>query len=126
MTQEKFHIEYFLDQVSRKSLWNHITTPLGLATWFADSVSIEDNVYTFKWNKEEQKAIVISCKAEDTIRFHWEDDEEMAYFEFRIHTLELTDTTSLEVTDFAEPDEKKDSIELWDTQIEELKRTLGI
>jgi len=126
MAQEKFHIEYFLDQVSRKSLWNHIATPIGLSTWFADSVTIKDDVYTFKWNKEEQKAVVISNKTEDSIRFHWIDDEEKAYFEFRIHTLELTGTTSLEVTDFADPDEKKDSIELWDTQIDELKRTLGI
>src|SRR5574344_3085856 len=122
MTQEKFHIEYFLDQVSRKSLWNHITTPIGLATWFADSVNINDNVYTFRWNKEEQQAIVVTSKTEEMIRFHGIEDEENAYFEFRIHTLELTDTTSLEITDFAEPEEKKDSIELWDTQIEELKR----
>lgn len=107
MTQEKFHIEYFLDQVSRKSLWNHITTPIGLATWFADSVNINDNVYTFRWNKEEQQAIVVTSKTEEMIRFHWIEDEENAYFEFRIHTLELTDTTSLEITDFAEPEEKK-------------------
>ena len=32
----------------------------------------------------------------------------------------------LQITDFAEQDEKKDSIDLWDTQVEELKRTLGI
>ena len=31
-----------------------------------------------------------------------------------------------QITDFAEQDEKKDSIDLWDTQVEELKRTLGI
>ena len=49
-----------------------------------------------------------------------------AYFEFQIHTHELTGSTSLQITDFAEPDEKRDSIDLWDTQVEELKRTLGI
>ena len=57
----------------------------------------------------------------------WTDEEDdTAYFEFQIHTHELTGSTSLQITDFAEPDEKRDSIDLWDTQVEELKRTLGI
>ena len=38
----------------------------------------------------------------------------------------MTGTTALEVTDFAEIDEKSDSIELWDSQICNLKRSLGI
>jgi hypothetical protein len=33
---------------------------------------------------------------------------------------------TLEVTDFAEPDEKGDAIALWETQIDEMKRKLGI
>ena len=61
------------------------------------------------------------------IRFHWVDDEEAAsYFEFIIHHIELTGATALEITDFATPDEKADAIELWDTQVAELRRTLGI
>ena len=55
------------------------------------------------------------------------DDEEAAsYFEFIIHHIELTGATALEITDFATPDEKADAIELWDTQVAELRRTLGI
>ena len=100
MKKEKFHIEYIFDKVSRRSLWNHLTTPPGLSAWFADDVIINGNIYVFKWNK--------------------------AYFEFQIHSHELTGSTSLQITDFAEQDEKKDSIDLWDTQVEELKRTLGI
>ena len=127
MKKEKFHIEYVFDNVSRRSLWNHLTTPPGLSAWFADDVIINDNVYTFKWNKEEQDAEVISMKPEISIRYRWEDEEDSnAYFEFFIHTIELTGGTSLEITDFAEPGEKKDAIDLWDTQVEELKRTLGI
>ena len=55
-----------------------------------------------------------------------DEEDENAYFEFQIHSHELTGSTSLQITDFAEQDEKKDSIDLWDTQVEELKRTLGI
>ncbi|MCD7937482.1 MAG: hypothetical protein LUG98_11525 [Tannerellaceae bacterium] len=127
MSKEKFHIEYVFDKVSRRSLWNHLTTPPGLSAWFADDVFIKDKVYTFKWDREEQSAEILSIKPEISIRYRWVDeDEENVYFEFRLHTVELTGATALEITDFAEPDEKEDSIELWDTQIEELKRTLGI
>lgn len=125
--KEKFHIEYIFDKVSRRSLWNHLTTPPGLSAWFADDVTINDNMYVFKWNRDEQEAEVLSVKPEISIRYRWADEEEdNAYFEFLIHTVELTGATALEITDFAEPDEKKDSINLWDSQVEELKRTLGI
>ena len=127
MKKEKFHIEYIFDKVSRRSLWNHLTTPPGLSAWFADHPTINDNTYVFKWNRDEQEAEVLSVKPEISIRYRWTDEEEdNVYFEFLIHTVELTGATALEITDFAEPDEKKDSINLWDSQVYELKRTLGI
>ena len=127
MKKEKFHIEYIFDKVSRRSLWNHLTTPPGLSAWFADDVTINDNTYVFKWNRDEQEAEVLSVKPEISIRYRWTDEEEdNVYFEFLIHTVELTGATALEITDFAEPDEKNDSINLWDSQVYELKRTLGI
>ena len=127
MKKEKFHIEYIFDKVSRRSLWNHLTTTPGLSAWFADDVTINDNTYVFKWNRDEQEAEVLSIKPEISIRYRWTDEEEdNVYFEFLIHTVELTGATALEITDFAEPDEKKDSINLWDSQVYELKRTLGI
>jgi hypothetical protein len=33
---------------------------------------------------------------------------------------------TLEITDFAEPDEKGDAITLWETQVDLLKRRLGV
>ena len=127
MEKEKFHIEYIFDKVSRRSLWNHVTSALGLSAWFADEVTIQGNLYTFRWNKEKQQARVIESKPETQIRYQWVDEEDKsAYFEFAIHTIELTGSTALEITDFAEPGEKTDSIDLWDSQVEDLKRTLGI
>lgn len=127
MKKEKFHIEYIFDKVSQRSLWNHLTTPPGLSAWFADDVIIDDSLYTFKWDKTEERALVISMKPETSIRYRWEDEEdESVYFEFIIHSIELTGGTALEITDFSEPADKSDSISLWDTQVEELKRTLGI
>lgn len=127
MKKEKFHIEYIFDKVSRRSLWNHLTTPPGLSAWFADDVAIENTRYTFTWNKNEEEAEVLSAKPEISIRYQWNEEEDKnVYFEFIIHTVELTGATALEITDFAEPSEKKDAINLWDSQVEILKRTLGI
>ena len=127
MKKEKFHIEYVFDKVSKRSLWNHLTTPPGLSSWFADDVNVVGDKYCFMWNKTQENAMVIYMKPDSCIRFRWEEDEEdNVYFEFRIHTIELTGSVALEITDFAEPSEKSDAISLWDTQVDELKRTLGV
>jgi hypothetical protein len=114
------------DKVSKRSLWNHITTPPGLSSWFADNVDIFGDTYVFSWNKTKEKAQVLNIKPENWIRFRWENETENAYFEFRIHTVELTRAVALEITDFAEPSEKRDAISLWDSQVDALKRTLGV
>ena len=129
MKKEKFHIEYVFDKVSNRSLWNHLTTALGLSLWFADQVIIKDKIYTFYWKKSWEKAEMIAIKPEYQVRYRWlyEDvEDDGTYFEFIIHTIELTGSRSLEITDFAMPDEKADAITLWDSQVEVLKRTLGI
>ena len=127
MEKEKFHIEYVFDKVSLLSLWNHVTSPLGLSEWFSDKVDINGDIYTFSWKEATQEARVIAYIPGEFIRFRWDDEEsESAYFEFKMRTTELTGSTVFEVTDFAIPAEKGDSIHLWETQIETLKRTLGI
>ena len=128
MKKEKFHIEYVLDKVSRSSLWNHLTTKYGLEQWFADNVTLEKNIYTFSWGKEEkEKAEIVDFKNEIYIRLRWlTDTDPNAYIEFIIRSIELTGTISLEITDFAKKKKKADSIELWDLSVDRLKRSLGI
>lgn len=126
MKREQFQIEYVFDKVSRNSLWNHLTTVTGLSAWFAEKVEIEGNIYNFQWNKTLEQAEVLEQKQSISIRYRWVDDEAPYYFQFFIQELELTGATVLEITDFAEAEEKADAINLWNTQIEALKRTLGI
>ena len=127
MKKDKFHIEYVLDKVSKRSLWNHLTTPHGLSSWFAKDVDVNGNIYTFTWDKSEQeKARLIAMKQGVYIRFSWLEENDGSYFEFRIHTVELTGIVALEITDFAEPSEIADTISIWDLQVDELKRTLGV
>jgi hypothetical protein len=106
-----------------------ISMPDGLSEWFADEVSFdeENNQYLFRWSKSEDIALVQFSKPMNAIRFRWLDEEQdMAYFEFAIHKLELSGGLTLEITDFVTPDEKRDAITLWETQVDELKRKLGI
>lgn len=122
----KFELEYTINS-SPKVLFNRLSTPGGLAEWFADDVNIKGKVYTFIWNGTEQQAKLIQKKENLYIRFQWIDDnEDKTYFEFRITTDELTGDVALLITDFAEDDEKDDAIDLWDTQIAELKHVLGL
>lgn len=123
--KEKIKLEFPLNTGS-SILYNRISTPGGLGEWFADNVRLENGLYIFSWNDEEQKAQLINRKKLKFVRFKWVDEEDnQSYFEFRISTDELTDDVALIVTDFVEPDEKDTVIELWETQIAELKSVIG-
>ncbi len=121
----KYELEYTLN-TSTNILFNRLSTPEGLSEWFADNVNLNKDKYTFIWEGAEQHAIVVQKKSNRYIRFHWEEDEDELYFEFRIHTDELTGDVALLITDFAEEGEKDDALDLWDTQIAELKHAIGL
>ena len=124
--KSKIVMEYTINS-SPKVLYSRLSTPGGLAEWFADDVNLKGNVFTFIWDGVEQKAVVIQKKENKYIRFQWIDEaDKNTYFEFRINVDELTGDVALVVTDFVEEDETEDSIELWNTQINELKHTLGL
>jgi uncharacterized protein YndB with AHSA1/START domain len=123
---KQFELEYVL-QASQKVIFDRLSSASGLSEWFADDVNQKGKVYTFFWDGSEQQAELITKKDNRLIRFHWldsEDDE--SYFEFKIEIDALTNDLSLIITDFADEDEIDESIELWDTQIAELKHVLGI
>jgi len=120
---EKFEMEYTLN-TSPRVLFNRLSTPAGLAEWFADDVNLKNGLYSFIWDGSEQFAEVVSRKDNRHIRFRWVDEDEESYFEFRIQKDELTGDLALIITDFA--DDKNDAIDLWDTQVAELKHALGL
>jgi uncharacterized protein YndB with AHSA1/START domain len=122
----KFELEYPIKS-SPKVVFPRLSTPEGLEEWFADSVTVDGDLFSFFWQKSETKAKLAALKENKLVRFEWpdRDKEESNYFEFRLNTDELTSDVSLMITDFAEPEEKEDAIYLWDTQITELKRILG-
>ena len=60
-----------------------------------------------------------------TQRLSLDDEYEREYFELKMTNNELTNDFVLEVTDFAVVDEVKDLCELWDSQVDTLRRTCG-
>ena len=124
--KKKFELEYSINSAP-KVLFSMLSTPGGLSEWFADDVNQLGKIYTFIWEGTEQQAETILKKETRYIRFHWLDDEDdKSFFEFRISQDELTRDVSLLITDFSYDDEKNDSIDLWDTQIAELKHVIGL
>ncbi len=127
MKKEKFNIEYVFNNASKKNLWNHLSTSSGLSEWFADDVISKGDTFEFIWNKQMLEAERIAMTPDSFVRFRWIGEaDENAYFEFRVHSNELTGALLLEIIDFAYPEEKEDTISLWETQIKVLVRKLGL
>lgn len=120
-------MEYLLNATSKSILWAAISTPTGLEEWFADQVLSDNKIVTFCWGKTERRsAEIIALRAYSFIRFRWLDDgNEREYFELKMTNSELTNDFVLEVTDFATADEADDLRELWESQVETLRRTCG-
>lgn len=124
-TKEKIELEYPI-RTSTELLFPRLSTASGLAEWFADDVKIQKKTYTFKWGKQEQKALLLQKKERKYIRYQWIDNQNTDYyFEFSINKIELTSDIALIVCDFAEVEDKDDVINLWNRQVKKLKRQLG-
>lgn len=129
MKKEKFQLEYMLNSASREIVWTNISTAAGLERWFADGVKVEGKKYTFEWGggEERRSAEVSAIRSGMSIRFRWLDEKsERTYFEFKIGFDELTSDCILTITDFAEPDEKDEQTELWNSEVDELRRACGV
>ena len=103
-------------------LWQIISTPQGLSKWFADEVTSDGDIYLllerlFTESKYETQLYWCLCAF-----LLGRGDGSQGVFEMRISIDELTKDVILSVTDFAEPDELSDAEDLWNAQIENLKK----
>lgn len=123
----KLELEYIIKS-SPTILYNRLSSPSGLAEWFADDVNNKKGIFTFEWDGSEEEAKLISKKQDDHIRWQWiydEDEDIEYYFEFKIKIDPLTKEVALIVTDFIEPSEVAEQKMLWTAQIDELMALLG-
>ena len=126
MSKEKIFLEYPL-RGSAVMIWKYIGTTAGLSPWFADKVENIDRTYFFYWGKTEKKvAHLISQRNGVYVKFRWEDESPSTFFEMRISYNELTRENTLEIIDFADKNEIEDQKELWNSQIENLRRQSGM
>ena len=122
----KYSIEIPINS-SVNVLYKRLSTPSGLAEWFADNVNLKNNVFTFFWDDSDQSAKILKKKPNKFIQFKWlDDDEKESFFEFKILVDEMTSDVSLIITDFAEDEEdQEEQSMLWEQQIQNLKMAIG-
>jgi hypothetical protein len=121
-----YSIEYELNS-SPDVLFEFISTPGGLEKWFADRVYIIEGNFVFNWeNGENRLAKQIAVKDREWVRYHWIDEPDKRYFEFRIQIDDLTSEVALIVSDFADsPKELEESTRLWNQQMQDLHYSIG-
>jgi uncharacterized protein YndB with AHSA1/START domain len=123
--RKKFELEFILTS-STRVLYNMLSTPSGLAEWFADDVNIRGDEYTFVWDGEEETARLLGRRNGDFVRFQWLGmDNERTYFEFRINEDPMTGEVALIITDFAEDSELENSRLLWNQHVGNLRQVIG-
>jgi uncharacterized protein YndB with AHSA1/START domain len=122
--KKKINIEYEIKS-SPRILYGFLSEPNGLTQWFADDVSVKDQVYTFTWDGEQQKAKLLQLKENKLVRFRWVDDDPQYYFEMEILQDELTNDVALSITDFVSEDTVSERKLIWDNQVEYLISVLG-
>ena len=122
----KYSLEFPINS-SVNILYKRLSSPSGLAEWFADDVIVKDKIFTFYWEGSEQEAKLLKLKTNHFIRFKWEDnDTKEDYFEFLIQIDEMTSDVSLIITDFAEDkQDQEEQTSLWNNQISLLKMAIG-
>ena len=126
MSKEKIVLEYPM-RGSAVMIWSYIGTAAGLSPWFADRVESFDRTYDFYLGKTEKRtAHLVSQRNGVYVKFRWEDEPQSTFFEMRISYNELTRENTLEITDFADKGEIDDQKELWNSQIENLRRQSGM
>ena len=122
--KKKFNIEYEIKS-SPRILYSFLSEPNGLTQWFADDVAVKDQIYTFTWDGEQQKAKLLLMKENKLVRFKWMDDDPNCYFEMEIMQDELTNDVALGVTDFATEETIAERKLIWDNQVDYLISVLG-
>ncbi len=120
-----YKIEYIF-RASPTIVYQFLTTPACLVRWFCDEVDISGNVYTFFWDGDEQKAVLIEDWEDELLRFEWEDAPmPNEYLEFRLSKSPITEETVLIITDFCDVNDIKSANKLWDSQINQMRVETG-
>ncbi len=123
MATETLELEFSL-KCSPSVLFKFLSTPAGLSEWFADDVDATDNVFTFHWGNDSEKAELVEMEDQEFVVYKWVDRDE-DYFEFSLEKNSVTNETILFIYDNMDESEKEDAANLWETQVNQLKYRVG-
>lgn len=126
MNKRKFVHETEIN-ASKKMLYPYLSTPSGLAQWFADDVNInEDKVFNFLWEDEDHPARLVGHRTNGYVKFEFvDDDEDPNYIEFKLEENELTQSVFLKVVEYSDFDDQEEQQAVWENLLMTLKETVG-
>ena len=116
----------FIFRASPTIVYQFLTTPACLVRWFCEEVDVTDNIYTFSWDGNEEKAVLIEDWEDELLRFEWEDAPyPNEFLEFAISKSPITEETILTISDFADSNEITQAKKLWESQIKQMMVETG-
>lgn len=121
----KLELEYPL-RSSANILFQYISTPSGLQSWFADHVEVTQGRYTFRWEDgTETFAEVMKNVTNKYIRFAVQNADKDEYLEFRISQDDITDDVELIITEYVNESEEEIAASIWDSAVNSLRHIIG-
>ena len=129
-TKMKFVREYPIN-ASAKLLYPYLSTASGLAQWFCDKASMDENkIFNFVWDGRNHYAEMTGHRTNNSVRFLYlnEDKKHMPdapYVDFSIEASELTQEQFLKVVDYSDEDDEEELEELWDNLLQKLREIVG-
>ena len=126
LKRQKIELEFPM-HCSVNTLYNYISSPSGLSTWFADDVTVHGSKYTFKWDDGEvREAELVKNVNKKHVKFRWLDSTNPnEALEFIIHKDDITDDLALLVYDYVDEADLDEMEMIWENQVQNLKNHLG-
>jgi uncharacterized protein YndB with AHSA1/START domain len=123
----KLELEYPL-RSSTHILFQYISSPSGLQSWFADHVDIiASGRYRFRWEDDtEVNALLVKNVTNKYVRFTLDNAQANdEYLEFRIVQDDITGDVELVITEFINEGEADMAASIWDSAVDSLRRVIG-
>jgi uncharacterized protein YndB with AHSA1/START domain len=131
MGKLKYIVEYEI-RASVKMVFPYLSTPNGLAEWFAEKVKVmnDNKTYDIVWDGVGHPARIVAQRTNAYVKYQFlpetpEDEEDPSYLEFKLNHNEMTDTTFLKIIDYSEITNENDLRELWNNLIATLRERIG-
>ena len=131
MAKKNLFTTDFEIHASSKMLYPYLQTASGLSEWFADNVNISpEKIFTFEWDNEVRKATITSYRLNHFVKFEYlpeseEDSTDRSYFELKIETDNLTQSTYLKISDYSDFDDMEELQDVWEGLMANLKKVVG-